>query len=269
LDFRRKAWSIREKAGLTIAEVATRFGVGIASVVRWLKQIEPPRTRHKPATKIDMAALAREVRDCPAAYQYEGAQRLGVSHKGIDHALRRLGLTYKKPLRHPKADEHARRICQAKIATYETAGRTIVYIDDSGFAHDMPRTHGYAPAGHRCHGRHHWHARDRTKVIGALMGCGLLTVGLFSVTVDADVVTAWVKQARLPKLTPACVLVMDNATCHKRQDPQKALASVGHRLEYLPPSHHTGYPHTKPIRDLGNCQTCLLPDRPGLTAKIL
>jgi Transposase len=70
LDFRRKAISVREQEGLTIAEVAARFGVGIASVVRWLKKLEPQRTRNKPATKIDMAALARDVRDFPDAYQY-------------------------------------------------------------------------------------------------------------------------------------------------------------------------------------------------------
>ncbi len=96
LDFRRKALSVREQEGLTIAAVATRFGVGIASVVRWLKKVEPQRTRHKPATKIDMAALAQDVRDNPDAYQYERAQRLGVSQKGIGHALRRLGVSYKK-----------------------------------------------------------------------------------------------------------------------------------------------------------------------------
>jgi len=96
LDFRRKALSVREKEELTIAEVAARFGVGIASVVRWLKKVEPQRTRNKPATKIDMEALAQDVRDNPDAYQYERATRLGVSQKGIGHALRRLGVTYKK-----------------------------------------------------------------------------------------------------------------------------------------------------------------------------
>ncbi|SDY26266.1 Transposase [Nitrosomonas sp. Nm58] len=39
LDFYRKVLSIREEEGLTIAEVAGRFSVGVASVVRWLKDI--------------------------------------------------------------------------------------------------------------------------------------------------------------------------------------------------------------------------------------
>lgn len=96
LDFRRKVVTVREKEGLTIAEVAARFCVGIASVVRWLDRIEPQVTRNKPATKIDRIALARDVREYPDAYQAERAKRLGVSEKGIGHALRRMGITYKK-----------------------------------------------------------------------------------------------------------------------------------------------------------------------------
>ena len=95
-DFRRKVLSVREKESLTIAAVATRFNVGIASVTRWIKNPTPQLTRNKPATKIDMDALAKDVVDHPDAYQYERAKRLGVSEKGVGHALRRMGLSYKK-----------------------------------------------------------------------------------------------------------------------------------------------------------------------------
>jgi transposase len=98
----------------------------------------------------------------------------------------------------------------------------------------MPRTHGYAPAGQRCHGMHDWHVRGRTNVIGALISGCLLTVGLFSATINSDVFTAWVRQDLLPKLPAACVVVMDNATFHKRQDTQHAITCANHTLEYLP-----------------------------------
>lgn len=96
IDFRRKVLLIREKEKLTIAEVAERFCVGIASVVRWLNRVEPQRTRIKPATKIDRILLARDVREYPDAYQYERSKRLGVSEKGVGHAMRRMNITYKK-----------------------------------------------------------------------------------------------------------------------------------------------------------------------------
>jgi len=98
LDFRRKVLSVRKKEGLSIPEVAARFDVGVASVVRWLQRIEPCLTRHKPATKIDRIALARDVCEHPDAYQAERAARLGVSEKGVGHALQRMGITYKKSL---------------------------------------------------------------------------------------------------------------------------------------------------------------------------
>lgn len=104
IDFRRKVLSVREKESLTIAEVAERFCVGAATVVRWLKRVEPQRTRVKPATKIDRIALARDVREYPDAYQSERARRLGVSEKGIGHALRRMNITYKKNTKAPKGE---------------------------------------------------------------------------------------------------------------------------------------------------------------------
>jgi transposase len=96
IDFRRKVLSVRDAEKLTISEVASQFRVGIASVVRWINKLEPELTRNKPATKIDMKVLAQDVLDYPDAYQYERAKRLGVSDKGIGHALRRMGITYKK-----------------------------------------------------------------------------------------------------------------------------------------------------------------------------
>lgn len=39
--------------------------------------------------------------------------------------------------------------CQ-KIKEYQENNQSLVYLDESGFAHDMPRTHGYALKGKRC-----------------------------------------------------------------------------------------------------------------------
>nr|WP_305728209.1 transposase [Nitrosomonas communis] len=57
---------------------------------------------------------------------------------------------------------------------------------------------------------------------------------MFIANISADIFYAWVTQDLLPKLLPACVIVMDNATFHKRQDIQTAIANAGHKLEYLP-----------------------------------
>ena len=96
LDFRKKALSVKAKERLSFAQTAERFDVGIASLVRWTNKLEPQKSRNKPATKINMEELKEDIIVHPDAYQYERAERLGVSQMGICHALRRIGVTYKK-----------------------------------------------------------------------------------------------------------------------------------------------------------------------------
>ena len=138
-------------------------------------------------------------------------------------------------MRHPKADEGKRRAFQAKMKQCQSDKRPIVYIDESGFAQDMPRTHGYSPRGKRCFGNHDWHARGRINVIGAVLGRALLMVGLTPTNVDTDMFNLWLRNDLLPRLPPGSVIVLDNATFHKRQDTQTMIAHAGHILEYLPP----------------------------------
>ncbi len=52
------------------------------------------------------------------------------------------------------------------IDASESEGRTIVYLDESGFTQNVPRQHGYFYRGKRCHGVHDWYAKGRIHVIG-------------------------------------------------------------------------------------------------------
>ncbi|MEA9445834.1 IS630 transposase-related protein (plasmid) [Candidatus Fukatsuia symbiotica] len=75
----------------------------------WAKRIDPCLTRDKPATKINRAALLLDVETYPEASQYERAQRMGGSARGICDALKRAGFSYKKTFYHPKIDVQARK----------------------------------------------------------------------------------------------------------------------------------------------------------------
>ena len=85
-----------------------------------------------------------------------------------------------------------------------------MYLDESGFAWDMPRTHGYSYRGKRCYGVHDWHAKGRINVIGAMVGFVLVSVGLFEGSINSDVFYAWLTQALVPVLPVNAVVVMDN-----------------------------------------------------------
>lgn len=138
-------------------------------------------------------------------------------------------------MQHPKANQEKRSIFCQQIKEYQANNCPLVYLDESGFAHDMPRLHGYSPKGQRCYGKHDWGAKGRTNVIGALLGKLLLTVSLFSSTINTNIFTTWIKEELIPKLPLHSVVIMDNASFHKGAQMQEALAEAGHTLLYLPP----------------------------------
>jgi len=109
-----------------------------------------------------------------------------------------------------------------------------VYLDESGFAVDAPRTHGYSRTGARCYGKKDWHARGRLNAIGAICAFRLLAVDLWDCNIDANVFCAWVRNALLPVTPAQSVVAMDRATFHRRSDIIEAIESKGHTVEFLP-----------------------------------
>ena len=93
--FRRKILAKLEE-GYSIRAVAAQFEINKNTIVEWKKRIEIKKTRVRKPSKINDDALREDVEKYPDAYQYERAQRLGVSQKGIFEALKRLGVTFKK-----------------------------------------------------------------------------------------------------------------------------------------------------------------------------
>lgn len=108
-------------------------------------------------------------------------------------------------------------------------------MDESGFAVDSPRTHGYSLRGERCYANKDWHARGRINAIGAIIGFTLLTVCLFNCNINSDVFYAWLTEDLIPKIPQNSVIVMDNASFHKRRDMIDAIESAGHTPLFLPP----------------------------------
>ena len=96
VEFRRHVLLVREREGLTFAGTFERFSVGVASLTRWTRQVEPKAPREGRPRKIDLEKLMGDVRDDPDAFQHERAARFGVPPKAIWQALCKLGVTYKK-----------------------------------------------------------------------------------------------------------------------------------------------------------------------------
>jgi transposase len=95
LKFRQHIFQVQADEGLSDSETARRFHIGLSSLRRWSKNIEPLKKRNR-KTKIDMEALAKDVEAYPDDYQYERAERFRMSRRGMCDALKRLKISRKK-----------------------------------------------------------------------------------------------------------------------------------------------------------------------------
>lgn len=96
LDFRKKVFQVKEKQRLTFQQTSDLFDISMKTLFNWQDNIEPCLTRDKPATKINMDKLAKDIEERPDDYQWERAKRFGVTQSAIKYALDRLKVTYKK-----------------------------------------------------------------------------------------------------------------------------------------------------------------------------
>ena len=67
------------------------------------------------------------------------------------------------------------------------------------------------------------------------MAGALLTVALFSCSINTEIFTNWIIYDLIPKLPPNSVVIMDNASFHKGALMQQVLKDAGHTVLYLPP----------------------------------
>ena len=144
-------------------------------------------------------------------------------------------LVKKKSIHHPKADEKKRKQFQQALARYEAQGRPIVYLDESGFKSHDYRPYGYSAIGKPCYGTYNWQLKNQANAIGAVHQNYLFAVNLFYCSIDSDIFHYWVTNTLLPELPSQSVIVMDNATFHKRKDTQSAIEKAGHSILWLPP----------------------------------
>ena len=96
LDFRQRVFAYKEKHQLTFEQTSKHFDINIATLFRWKKRLEPCVTRNRPAIKVNMDALEKDIEDFPDDYQWERAKRLNVTQPSIHYALKRLKMSVKK-----------------------------------------------------------------------------------------------------------------------------------------------------------------------------
>ena len=80
----------------SIRKLAEKYDLSPQTIQNWKKGKLPIGKRAKSNTKLNKDLLIEDVKSYPDSYQYERAERLGVSEACVWSNLKKLGITYKK-----------------------------------------------------------------------------------------------------------------------------------------------------------------------------
>ena len=94
--YRKKVLDYRTTHHLSIRQTAAHFKISPNSVLLWSKNLVPLAKKNRPPSKISNQALREDVDKYPDDFQYERADRFGVTKSAIQLAMKRLNLTRKK-----------------------------------------------------------------------------------------------------------------------------------------------------------------------------
>jgi transposase len=241
------------KAGMSYDDVAEQFGVGRATVGRWLRRartkgsLEPDKMGGPNNVKLDAAALdvlAKLVAEQPDATLMELIDRLEertglrVGLATIVRGLTKLGLSRKR--KSIVATEQGSDRVQALRAAFKTRQsgfepHRLVFIDETGTSISMTRPYARSPRGVPVHDDVPRNRGVVLTVIGALTISGLDAVMTITGGTTADVFLAYVDNVLAPVLNPDDLVVVDNAGAHRDARVKAAVEACGAHLVFLPP----------------------------------
>ena len=238
--------------GMSRRAAAARFGVAIASAVRWVHEWRTTGTtcakpkggdqrshRIEAYRDIILGAVDAQV-DITLVELVDMLRRdYGASFapSTIWRFLDRHAMTFKKTAHaseQERPDVAARREAWFE-AQSELDPEHLVFIDETGASTKMARLRGRARRGQRCrapipHG--HW---KTTTFTGALRLGGMTAPMVLDGPMNGDAFLAYIEQVLAPTLAPHDVVIMDNLPAHRRTVIRAAIKAKGDSLHDLPP----------------------------------
>ena len=111
------------------------------------------------------------------------------------------------------------------------------YADESGFDEYYSREYGYAPRGEKVIGAVSGRHFARTSVVAAKNGNDVVAPFAFSGSMNGDLFEGWLEHVFVPELKnpKKSVLLVDNATHHRKNAIFDIAEEFGFKVVFLPP----------------------------------
>ena len=111
----------------------------------------------------------------------------------------------------------------------------IAYVDETGIDTCLYREYGYAPRGKTVNGKIWGHKFQRTNIVAAKLGRRIVAPMQYQGLTDSTLFEFWFEHRLLPCLPKDTVIVMDNASFHRKQQLFKISQKHHRTLIFLPP----------------------------------
>jgi len=239
LDLRKKVMSYIENGG-KITEAAKVFGIGRATIYRWLNRQELEATKvERCQRKLDWEALERDVEENPDAKLIDRAKKFGVHPSAICYALKKIKITRKKKeLRYRERNRGERmkylRTLRELIKIY--GSESLVFIDESGFEEFQSCIYGWSKRGKKIYGEKQGKRGTRENLVAGRRKKkkDLIAPMIFTGRLDAIGFEGWLERYLVPELKIPSVLIMDNAPIHRKRRIREIVEEAGHQVLFLP-----------------------------------
>ena len=111
----------------------------------------------------------------------------------------------------------------------------IAYVDETGIDSYLYREYGYAPRGETVCGKILGRKFQRTNIVAAKLGKHIIAPMQYNSITDSTLFEFWFEQCLLPCLPKDAVIVMDNASFHRKKQLTAISARHQRTLIFLPP----------------------------------
>ena len=249
VDLRERVVSAVVNEGLSRVEAAKRFGVGIASAVRWVArflttgEVAPsPMGGDRRSGRIEahrdylLGLIGRQ----PDVTLLEIRDRL-IANCGecfspsvLWRFFRRHGITVKKKTAHAEEQQRGDVLKQRQVwfaGQPDLDPTKLVFVDETSASTNMARKYGRCRRGRRLRAAvPHGHYKTVTLVAGLRLS-GLVAQKAFDRPINAASFEEWVENRLAPTLSKGDIVVMDNLT---QGPPGRAARQGGRRRGALP-----------------------------------
>ena len=139
----------------------------------------------------------------------------------------------KKTTRYQEQDSEKVAEYEAKIKDVPQNKRS--YIDEAGFDSYLLREYARAPKGQKIYEKIKGRKYQRTSIVAALCGRKIIAPLEYQGTMHGDFFEEWFEKQLLPELSEGDVIILDNASFHRKKRLYKIAKVHNIKIIFLPP----------------------------------